>query len=115
MIKVNFYKHFGSQDTSGINKLKNDGNRIAVQIFATVKVFRNEKYIQDAKIVPISCSFVLYHRADVIHSWLYLTGKLQELKEKQLENNIEDAKTIAKSNNNSKKEINTPEKENQNI
>ena len=34
-----------------------------------------------AKLIEVTPSSILYHRADVIYSWFYLTGKLQELKE----------------------------------
>ena len=111
-IEINFFNKIDNQDSSGLNKLNYDGTRKAVQIFGTVKVFKNEKNIQGAKIIPVSSSFVLYHRADVIHSWLYLTGKLQELKENQLTNTTEEAKMIAIGNNNVNNQRNTPIKDN---
>lgn len=111
-IEINFFNKIDNQDSSGLNKLNYDGTRKAVQIFGTVKVFKNEKNIQGAKIIPVSSSFVLYHRADVIHSWLYLTGKLQELKENQLTNTTEEAKMIAMGNNNLNNQRNTPVKDN---
>jgi hypothetical protein len=111
-IEINFFNKIDNQDSSGLNKLNYDGTRKAVQIFGTVKVFKNEKNIQGAKIIPVSSSFVLYHRADVIHSWLYLTGKLQELKENQLTNTTEEAKMIAMGNNNVNNQRNTPIKDN---
>ena len=111
-IEINFFNKIDNQDSSGLNKLNYDGTRKAVQIFGTVKVFKNEKNIQGAKIIPVSSSFVLYHRADVIHSWLYLTGKLQELKENQLTNTTEEAKMIAMGNNNANNQRNTPVKDN---
>jgi hypothetical protein len=111
-IEINFFNKIDNQDSSGLNKLNYDGSRKAVQIFGTVKVFKNEKNIQGAKIIPVSSSFVLYHRADVIHSWLYLTGKLQELKENQLTNTTEEAKMIAMGNNNVNNQRNTPIKDN---
>lgn len=111
-IEINFFNKIDNQDSSGLNKLNYDGTRKAVQIFGTVKVFKNEKNIQGAKIIPVSSSFVLYHRADVIHSWLYLTGKLQELKENQLTNTTEEAKMIAMGNNNVNNQRNTPVKDN---
>ena len=43
-----------------------------------MKVYRNEKNVQGAKLIPTDSNNVLYHKTDVIHSWLYLTGKLQE-------------------------------------
>ena len=60
----------------------------------------------------MSSSYVLYHRADVIHAWLYLTGKLQELKENHIKNSAEEAKMIATGNNNLNNQRNTPVKGN---
>ena len=78
LIEVNFFNKQESQDSIGLSKFKFDGSRQPVQIFGTVKVYKNEKNIQGAKLIPTDSNFVLYHRANVIHSWLYLTGKLQE-------------------------------------
>ena len=101
-IEINFFNRPDNQDQAGLNKFHYDGSRRAVQIFGTVKVFKNEKNIQGAKLIEVPCSNVLYHRADVIHAWLYLTGKLNDLKENQVKNSAEEAKLIAmgKSNNN---------------
>ena len=60
----------------------------------------------------MGCNDILYHRADVIHAWLYLTGKLQELKENQIQNSAEEAKMIASGNNNYINQRNTPVKVN---
>ena len=50
--------------------------------------------------MPIPYGNILYHRIDVIHSWLYLTGKLNELKENQIQNSAIEAKNIAMGINN---------------
>ena len=111
-IEINFFNRIDNQDSAGLTKFHYDGSRKAVQIFGTVKVFKNEKNIQGAKIIEVPCSNVLYHRADVIHAWLYLTGKLGELKENQVQSSAEEAKLIAmgKSNNNNNGMRYTPEK-----
>ena len=98
-MEINFFNKIDNQDSVGLNKFHYDGTRKPVQIFGTVKVFKNEKNIQGAKIVAVTCSEVLYHRADVIHAWLYLTGKLQEIKENHVQNTAEEAKMIAMGNN----------------
>ena len=108
IMEINFFNKIDNQDSSGLNKLNYDGTRKSVQIFGTVKVFKNEKNIQGAKIIQVGSSDVLYHRADVIHAWLYLTGKLQELKENNIQNTAEEAKMIANGNRNN----NTPIKDN---
>ena len=97
-MEINFFNKIDNQDSVGLNKFHYDGTRKPVQIFGTVKVFKNEKNIQGAKIVGVNCSYVLYHRADVIHAWLYLTGKLQELKDNHVQNSADEAKKIAMGN-----------------
>ena len=111
-MEINFFINMDHQDSVGLNKLHYDGTRKPVQIFGTIKVFKNEKNIQGAKIIPVSSSYVLYHRADVIHAWLYLTGKLQELKDNHIKNSAEEAKMIATGNNNVNIQRNTPVKGN---
>ena len=100
-IEVNFFNKMNNQeDTIGLNKFYYDGSKKPVQIYGTVKVYKNEKNIQGAKIMTVPCNNILYHRIDVIHSWLYLNGKLNELKDHQVQNSAEEAKMIAMGNNN---------------
>ena len=113
-IEVNFFNKIDNQDSVGLNKFHYDGTRKSVQIFGTVKVFKNEKNIQGAKIIPVPCSNVLYHRADVIHAWLYLTGKLTELKNNQRDNIVEEAKMISMGKNDNNMQRNTPTKNQEN-
>ena len=113
IMEIIFFNKSDNQNNTGLNKLNYDGTRKPVQIFGTVKVFKNEKNIQGAKIISVGCNDILYHRADVIHSWLYLTGKLQELKENQIFDFAEEAKMIASKNNNYNNQRNTPVKGNQ--
>ena len=94
-MEINFFNKIDSQDSVGLNKFHYNGDKKPVQIFGTVKIFKNEKNIQGAKIVEVNCSYVLYHRADVIHAWLYLTGKLIELKGNRNNSNIEEARKLA--------------------
>ncbi len=94
-VEINFFNKINNIDTTGLNKFHYDGRKKPVQIFGTVKVFKNEKNIQGAKIISVPCSNVLYHRADVIHAWLYLTGKLNELKNNQVQNSAEEARMLA--------------------
>ena len=105
-MEINFFNKIDNQDSVGLNKFHYDGARKPVQIFGTVKVFKNEKNIQGAKIVAVNCSYVLYHRADVIHAWLYLTGKLQELKDNNyIQNSSDEAKRIGMANNYNNNEV----------
>ena len=113
-IEINFFQKQDNQDSAGITRFHYDGSRTPVQIFGTVKVFKNEKNIQGAKIIPVPCSNVLYHRADVIHAWLYLTGKLTELKNNQRDNIVEEAKMISMGKTDNNMQRNTPTKNQEN-
>ena len=53
-------------------------NKTPVRIFGTVKTYKDKKNIIGAKLIPVDYNSVLYHKAKVIHAWLYLTGKLGE-------------------------------------
>jgi hypothetical protein len=78
LLEVTFFNRLDNQDTIGYDKSEIEGKREPFQIFGTVKVYNGKKYIQGAKLIKSNCNYVLYHRANVIHSWLYLTGKLKE-------------------------------------
>ena len=78
LLDVNFYIRQGNDDSSLLDNFKYEGIREPVQIFGTVKVYKGEKSILGAKLIKSNCNYVLYHRANVIHSFLYLTGKLKE-------------------------------------
>ncbi len=78
LLEVTFYNRSDNLDSIGFDKSEFEGKREPVQVFGTVKVFNGKKYIQGAKLIKSNCNYVLYHRANVIHSWLYLTGKLKE-------------------------------------
>ena len=91
---INFFNKIDSQDSVGLNKFHYNGNKKPVQIFGTLKIFKNEKNSQGAKIVEVNCSYVLYLRADVIHAWIYLNGKSQELKDNKDQISIEQAKKL---------------------
>ena len=78
LLEVNFYNKQEISDEIDLEKFQNEKKREPIQIFGTVKVFRGEKIIQGAKLIKSNCNSILYHRANVIHSWLYLTGKLKD-------------------------------------
>ena len=77
LLNVNFFIRQDNDDTI-LDNFKYEGIREPVQIFGTVKVYKGEKSILGAKLIKSNCNYVLYHRANVIHSFLYLTGKLKE-------------------------------------
>ena len=78
LLDVNFYIRQDNDDNSLLDNFKYEGIREPVQIFGTVKVYKGEKSILGAKLIRSNCNYVLYHRANVIHSFMYLTGKLKE-------------------------------------
>ena len=80
LLNVNFYIRQDNEDNSVLDDFKYEGIREPVQIFGTVKVYKGEKSILGAKLIKKDCNYVLYHRANVIHSFMYLTGKLKEVK-----------------------------------
>ncbi len=89
LIDIHFYIRQENDDAI-LDNFKYEGKREPVQIFGTVKVDKgkkdkneekdekNEKIILGAKLIKSNCNYVLYHRANVIHSFLYLTGKIKE-------------------------------------
>ena len=77
LLEINFYNRQDNLD-SIFDNFKYEGKREPVQIFGTIKVLGGEKIIQGAKLIKSNCNYIIYHRANVIHSWLYLTGKLKE-------------------------------------
>ena len=115
LMDINFFKDVYGNDTLGLDKFHYDGSKTPVQIFGTVKIFKNEINVQGAKLIIVPPSYVLYHRADVIHAWLYLLGQLDDLKQNQVQTSAEEAKMIALKNDNSgsnnyNERKNTPEK-----
>ena len=52
-VEIYFFNKMGGIDTIGLNKFHYDGKKKPVQIFGTVKVFKNEKNIQGAKILSV--------------------------------------------------------------
>jgi len=78
IIDIVFFNRLDNTESINLDKLKFESKRIPVQIFGTLKVFKGEKIIQGAKLIPSNSNNVLYHKAHVIHSWLYLTRKLKE-------------------------------------
>ena len=98
-VEVNFFNKLEGQDNSGLSGFYFNGVGTPVEIFGTLKVYKNEKNIQGAKLLISTANKVLYHRAQVCHAWAYLTGKLAEAQNQNFNNNMEGAKNIAMGNN----------------
>lgn len=94
-IEVNFFHKQEGQDNSGLSNFYYDSTKKPVEIFGTLKVYKNEKNFQGAKLLMSTTNKVLYHRAYVFHSWAYLTGKLNELSNTAYNSNLEEMKNIA--------------------
>ena len=95
-IDVTFYNNTENQDNTGLNGFYWDGKKKVVKIFGTVKVYKKEKNVQGAKIILLKDNDIFYHSLQVINSWLYLTGRIQELKKGSYQNDIGNARDIAK-------------------
>lgn len=67
-----------------------------VKIFGTMKVYKNEKVLQGAKMVLVGDNDLTYHYLDVMNDWLYLTKKMPNLKDELISSNNEDAMDIAR-------------------
>ncbi len=98
-IEITFFNGNENQEINGLNSFNWDGkiNKV-VKIFGTVKVYKKEKNIQGAKIIPLKDNDIFYHALQVMNSWLYLTGRLEELKKGNFQNEIYNMREIAKNN-----------------
>ena len=98
-IEITFFNGNENQEINGLNSFNWDGkiNKV-VKIFGTVKVYKREKNIQGAKIIPLKDNDIFYHALQVMNSWLYLTGRLEELKKGNFQNEIYNMREIAKNN-----------------
>ena len=67
---------FNKDEITSLDEKKE--NKTPVRIFGTVNVYKEKKNIIGAKLISVDSSNVIYHKAKVIHAWLYLTGKLGE-------------------------------------
>lgn len=95
LLEVNFFNRLENNDSNIFDNFKYEGKREPVQIFGTLKVFHGKKIVQGAKLIKSNCSYVLYHRANVIHSWLYLTGKLKEKNNHNISGNKNEEKNTS--------------------
>ena len=94
-IEVTFFN--GNEETNGLNNIIWDEKKNkVVKIFGTVKVYKKEKNIQGAKIILLKDNDIFHHCLQVMNSWLYLSGRLNELKKGNFENEIYNAREIAK-------------------
>ncbi len=95
-VDITFYNNSENQDNSGLSDFYFDGVKKVVKIYGTVKVYKKEKNVQGAKIVVLSDNDIFHHTLQVINSWLYLTGRIQELKKGTYQNDIGNARDIAR-------------------
>ena len=52
-----------------------------MKIFGTVKTYKKEKNLQGAKIMYVDDNEIINHHLEVINDWLYLTNKINTLKQ----------------------------------
>ena len=61
-------------------------------------MYKKEKNLQGAKIMYVTDNDLFYHYLEVINDWLYLTGKLPQLKQDSTGKINDNAKTLMRSN-----------------
>ena len=61
-------------------------------------MYKKEKNLQGAKIMYVTDNDLFYHYLEVINDWLYLTGKLPQLKQDSTGKINDNAKTVMRSN-----------------
>lgn len=93
-IEINFFHKQEGQDNSGLSNFYYDSTKKPVEIFGTLKVYKNEKNFQGAKLLVSTTNKILYHRAYVFHSWAYLTGKLTDISNNAFNANFEEMKNL---------------------
>lgn len=110
LIEVNFYSKQDGQEHGDLDKSNFENKRVAVQIFGTAKVSHKKKYIQGAKVLISNSNNIMYHKAKVIHSWLYLTGKLQEMRDNNLDRATQETRNFSSNSNYRNEKKSTPTK-----
>lgn len=80
MVETVFYNKNENETHSGLLNFNYSSNDKLVKIFGTVKTYRKEKNLQGAKIMYVDDNEILTHQLEVVHDWLYLTGKVNQLK-----------------------------------
>jgi hypothetical protein len=81
VVETIFYNKNESESHSGLANFTYIENNKLVKIFGTVKTYKKEKNLQGAKIMYVEDNELIYHQLEVVNDWLYLTNKINTLKQ----------------------------------
>lgn len=81
VMEIIFYNKNESESHSGLSNFYYEGNNKLVKIFGTIKSYKREKQLQGAKIMNVDDNEIIYHSLEIANDWLYLTGKLNQIKQ----------------------------------
>lgn len=81
VVETVFYNKNENETHSGLTNFTFLDTGKLVKIFGTVKTYKKEKNLQGAKIMYVNDNELIYHQLEVVNDWLYLTGKINTLKE----------------------------------
>jgi len=123
-INAEFFNKNESESHPGLVGFKFDGNKRLVRLFGHCKVFKKDKQFSGNKIFYTDDKDFQMHRYEVIYSWLFLTGKINNAKSRETLNNSDkkseknyslensSVKANNQSNNNNFKNSNTTNQQN---
>ena len=83
-INAQFFNKNESELHPGLTNFQYNGAKKLVRLFGHGKVFKKDKQFSGNKIFYTDDKDFQLHSFEVIHSWMYLTGKMDEIKIKVL-------------------------------
>jgi hypothetical protein len=105
VVSAQFFNKNESEVHPGLLGFNHDGTRKLVRLFGHAKVFKKDKQFSGNKVLFTDEKDLQLHTFEVIHSWMYLTGKIDENKGKEnlvsrSEKNVMNENSNFKQNNN---------------
>ena len=86
VVETVFYNKNENEAHSGLSNFNFVENNKLVKIFGTVKTYKKEKNLQGAKIMYVTDNELVYHQLEVVNDWLYLTNKINSLRQEVTNN-----------------------------
>ena len=86
IVSAQFFNKNESEVHPGLLEFSYDGSKRLVRLFAHAKVFKKDKQLNGNKVFFTDDKDFQLHSLEVIHSWMYLTGKLDETRSKENSN-----------------------------
>jgi hypothetical protein len=100
IINAQFFNKNESEAHPGLLNFQYNGGKKLVRLFGHAKVFKKDKQFSGNKILYTDEKDFQLHSLEVIHCWLNLTGKMDEIKSREKTMYDENVKNIGKNNNN---------------